>query len=276
VNEIKSTEVSWTMGKMLLYASAEISPASEDDLPVGFGSNVPGIPVDFQYPGGGRLQSFPDQQSGPPDSSSNASGDGAQSITDQIHSTLFKSDAPHRLPGFIFFLLILIIAAFYMCGRERRKHIYHSIRPSSPASAASHAFKPSSPPRLLAPLGFLNRLMNGRRSKPYTDHDLEDGSQRLYSPDDFELDNMSDDSLDADRAFSKSTASLSSRPASSHGRNSPTSKRHGTSSPGKLRPAAIDRAGLVVRTESRESLATMGVGGRNKSKSRSGSPTRLL
>ena len=274
VNEIKSTEVSWTMGKMLLYASAEIPADSEQELPVGFGSNVPGIPDDFQYPGGGSLQSIPDQQTTPSDPNSKPAGGGVQSITDQIHSTLFRSDAPHRLPGFIFFLLILIIAAFYMCGRDRRSRIYHLIRPSSPPSSLSYASRTSSMLNSLAPLGFLNRLIGIRKPGLHPDHGLEEGSQRLYNPADFELDSMSDDSLDADGAFTRSTAPLSSKPISSHGRNSPTSKWHGTSSPGKLRPAAIDRTGLVVRTESRESLALASVGGRSKSKSRSGSPDR--
>jgi Golgi nucleoside diphosphatase len=276
VNEIKSTEVSWTMGKMLLYASAEIPPASEDVLPVGFGSNVAGVPDDFQYPSGGRLQSMPDSSSSDP-SNSNPSG-GVQSITDTIHDTLFKSDAPHRLPGFIFFLLILIIATFYLCGRDRRSRFYRSIypsySPSAPSAApTSHAFSPSTP-KLRNPLTFLNRLINGRKGPLHHSHDLED--QRLYDPTDFELNDLSDDEgLDADKAFGHSATA--SRPASSHGHSSPRDKRspNGGGSPGRLRPAAIDRAGLVVRTESRESLAPgTSANGRSKSKSRGGSPTR--
>ncbi|KAJ9613328.1 Golgi apyrase [Cladophialophora chaetospira] len=259
VNEIKSTEVSWTMGKMLLYASAEIPPASDDDLPVGFGSNEPGIPADFQYPSGGRLQTIPDTLGG-----------SGQSITDQIHDTLFHSDAPHRLPGFILFLLILIIATFCLCGRERRARLYRSIVPGSSPSHA-HAFSSPSTPKLHAPLSFFNRLLNGRKPAALHSRDLED--QRLYDPNDFELNDLSDDEgLEADKAFAHSTNS--SRPASSHGRTSPRIKRHSpTGSPGKLRPAAIDRAGLVVRTESRESLVGS-TNGRSKSKSRSGSPSR--
>ena len=262
VNEIKSTEVSWTMGKMLLYASAGIAPASEDDLPVGFGSNEPGIPADFQYPSGGRLQPIPNTKPG-------SSSGSTSSITDRIHDTLFDSDAPHRLPGFIFFLLILIIATFYLCGRERRSRLVRSILPGS--SATSQAFHSSSTPKFGVPLSFFNRLINGRKGGTQLARDLED--QRLYDPDDFELNDLSDDeSLEADKAFAHSTNS--SRPASSHGRTSPRIKRHSpTGSPGKLRPAAIDRAGLVVRTESRESLVGS-TNGRSKSKSRSGSPTR--
>ncbi|OQV09609.1 hypothetical protein CLAIMM_13714 isoform 2 [Cladophialophora immunda] len=278
VNKIKSTEVSWTMGKMLLYASAEIPPGSDGDLPVGFGSNVPGIPEDFQYPGGGLLQAAPDYHAGAPatDLQGTTGGDdgNSQSITDHIHDTLFNSDAPHRLPGFIFFLLILIIAAFYLCGRERRSRIYLSLRPSSPT--APSAFSPSSTPKLRTPFKFLHALL-GRRKGAFhfdRDRDLEDGtSQQLYDPNDFELDNMSDDdstALEPDVAFAKSSPP---RPTS-QGRTSPfQSKRHGSE---RLRPNPIDRAGLVVRTESRESLAGGDAGVNGRSKSRNGSPTRMI
>ncbi|RMD43597.1 hypothetical protein DV735_g1507, partial [Chaetothyriales sp. CBS 134920] len=53
VDTIKNTEVSWTLGKMLLYASSTIPPASSsgNDLPVGFGSNTgAAIPPDWVYP----------------------------------------------------------------------------------------------------------------------------------------------------------------------------------------------------------------------------------
>ncbi|KAH0548003.1 hypothetical protein GP486_008255, partial [Trichoglossum hirsutum] len=40
-NKIANVEVSWTLGKMVLYAASQISPAAHDGaLPVGFGSNV--------------------------------------------------------------------------------------------------------------------------------------------------------------------------------------------------------------------------------------------
>ena len=51
VNKIESTEVSWTLGKAVLYAASLIPPNKDNSLPVGFGSNVPGVPNDFQYPG---------------------------------------------------------------------------------------------------------------------------------------------------------------------------------------------------------------------------------
>ncbi|KAG9768764.1 putative nucleoside diphosphatase, partial [Aureobasidium melanogenum] len=260
VNKIKSTEVSWTLGKMILYASAEIPPATDGDLPVGFGSNVPGIPKDFQYPSGGKLQDIPDYHLGsdyrPP-----SSNDDTQSLTDQIHDTLFNADAPHRLPGFIFFLLILFIATFYLCGRDRRARIYHSLSSSSHRMANGKS-------------SFLGSLFHRR---PHV-HDLEDGtSSRLYDPSDFELENVSSASssdddgtgLDPDVAFRNLKSSAAPTTASS--RTSPSKPKRNL---GRLTPDVMDRRGLVVRTESRERLG-LDPAANGRSKSRTGSPTRL-
>jgi hypothetical protein len=259
---------------MVLYASAEIPPSREGDLPVGFGSNVPGIPKDFQYPGGGKLQHIPDYHVGAgtgSSSNSNADKDTTQSISDQIHDALFKSDAPHRLPGFIFFLLILIIATFYLCGRDRRSRIYSSVFSghSSPSAKPNPSFF-SSWFRRRRGVGI------GAGAGYDRDRDIEDGSARLYDPSDFELDNISSSSdddrgggglgIDADAAFRKSNSRATASPDKS--------KRNPNLNFGRLTPDAIDRRGLVVRTESRESLG-LDPAANTRSKSRNGSPTRL-
>ncbi|KAK5445216.1 Golgi apyrase [Exophiala xenobiotica] len=267
VNKIKSTEVSWTMGKMVLYASADIPPAHQADLPVGFGSNLPGVPDDFQYPSGGKLQSIDGPESHHPATES-------QSITDQIHDTLFHSDAPHRLPGFIFFLLILIIATFYLCGRDRRSRIYNSLKSSSSSPSTSKSSKlPSS-----SSSSFLGSLL-GRRPR-HSDRDIEDGtvpSTRLYDPADFELGNLSASSSDDD--FTSHTPRPGSRSGVNVNKNLSMSPRNSRRHLNRLPPDIMDRRGLVVRTESCERLGvdTTGGGGANgRSKSRSGSPTRLI
>lgn len=252
VNKIKSTEVSWTMGKMVLYASASIPPAVDGDLPVGFGSNVPGIPADFQLPGGGTLQDVP---SHPAPGQNTNSGESSHSITDQLHDTLFKSDAPHRLPGFIFFLLILIIATFYMCGRDRRARVRTALfgTPSPTTKSTSRG-----------PLSFFNKLLGRQRAPGRFDRDLEDGSTRLYDPNDFELGNMSSSS--DDDAFLD--------PADAFPKSKPRSKRKF----GRMTPDVMDRTGLVVRTESRERLGgdmALGIASSNgRVSSRNASPTR--
>jgi Golgi nucleoside diphosphatase len=51
VNKIDDVELSWTLGKMVLYASGQV-PAEGTPLPVGIGSNVEsGTPVDFEEAG---------------------------------------------------------------------------------------------------------------------------------------------------------------------------------------------------------------------------------
>jgi Golgi nucleoside diphosphatase len=104
VNKIEDVEVSWTLGKMVLYASSQI-PAADQNLPVGFGSNIPGIavPLDFQLPGGAPTKDSPE-------------------VTEDWQDTLFL-DSPRRIPGFLLFMLIICVAVFLLCGRERRKYI---------------------------------------------------------------------------------------------------------------------------------------------------------
>lgn len=102
VDEISGVEVSWTLGKMLLYASSLIPPVTEN-LPVGFGSNIPGIaiPTDFQRPG-----------------AVDAAMDLSADETDWTEA-LF-SDSPKRVPGLLLFLLILCVAVYLLCGKDKR------------------------------------------------------------------------------------------------------------------------------------------------------------
>ena len=108
VNKIDNTEVSWTLGKMVLYASSQIPSPEDDALPVGFGSNMPGIPADFQYAG----------------SATTLHTDNSSSAEDHWHSNLLRASSPRRIPGFILFVLILSIAVYLLCGRSRRQRIY--------------------------------------------------------------------------------------------------------------------------------------------------------
>jgi golgi apyrase len=205
VNKIKSTEVSWTLGKMVLYASADV-PATERALPVGFGSNEPGIPADFQYPGGTDSISIP------------ATDDADdQSLADKVHDTLFHSDPRRRIPGFIFFILIIAIAVFYMMGRERRSRITTKL----------FGGQNGRPPTLL---GFNLPFM--RKSVHY-ERVLEDGTE-AYEAADFDLSELEDEDL---------------RPKGP-GWDSPRRK----AASGSMTPEAMDRRGLAVRTESRERL----------------------
>lgn len=101
VNKINDVEVSWTLGKMVLYASSEIPMPSEDALAVGFGSNEPGIPKDFQYPGG----TFH-----PYESASN------------WHRLFIEH--PQKIPAFFLMMFIFCFIIGLIIGKERRSKIW--------------------------------------------------------------------------------------------------------------------------------------------------------
>ncbi|PSK59446.1 Golgi apyrase [Elsinoe australis] len=113
VDKIDGTEVSWTLGKMVLYAASQ-HPPEDHAMAVGFGSNIPGkkLPADFQYAGGNE----------PP-------------LPDDLdwHDKLFASAGERRVPGLLLFGAIILLALFLLCGRERRQNIIAKFRPSSPA-----------------------------------------------------------------------------------------------------------------------------------------------
>ncbi|KAI9721922.1 MAG: hypothetical protein M1812_001878 [Candelaria pacifica] len=114
IDKIDGTEVSWAMGKMVLYAASQVTP-TDGALPVGFGSNVPGTPSDFQY-AGPKYNTLADDIHD--DNSSNEL---------DWHDTLFDSSSPRRIPGFLLFLLIVCIAVFLLCGHDRRTQLYRRI-----------------------------------------------------------------------------------------------------------------------------------------------------
>jgi hypothetical protein len=250
VNKINDVELSWTLGKIVLYASSEVPPPSTEALAVGFGSNEPGIPKDFQYPGGAYNPYA-------------GSGD--------WHDGIF-SETPRRIPGFFIFVLILLVIGYMMCGHERRKTARHRL---------SRIFgRGSKTTPLRRRRGFPGKLF-GLRSTPSYDRILEEGDPS----NDFELASYSDVS-DNDH----SDSSDGSRLGRASGWDTPQVKagmaEPGTSSPyhdagrevvaqgaslGMGPPGAfsnsIERGGLMARTDSRERMA----GGRF---SRASSPRR--
>ena len=164
VNKIKSTEVSWTLGKMVLYATSQV-PATDEALPVGFGSNVAGIPPDFQYPSGSKS----------PFESSVLGDHDDDSLTDKIHDTLFNADTPRRIPGFILFVLIIFLLAFFILGRERRSRMFRKVFGGNGKRG-----------------GLLGKLTgNG----PAYDRVMEEGVG-LTDPSEFELDDVESDDSD--------------------------------------------------------------------------------
>ncbi|KYK55862.1 Nucleoside phosphatase GDA1/CD39 [Drechmeria coniospora] len=211
VDKIDGIEVSWTLGKMILYAAGQVSPQESPAQPVGFGSNVEsGVPDDFEHAGSVPL------------SSTSGSDDEGE--------------------GFITYLLR---------GPERRRKLFGLIRrrrrPGTGRKPGRGMFS------------FASQLF-GRNAATY---------QRVINEGDaaeLEL-----GLVDSDEHH-QSDSSDSSRAGKGSGLST---LRLNVDRPDDLQPPpAMDRNGLVIRTESRERLAPtlqMLNAGR---RSRTGSPTR--
>lgn len=256
VDEIDDTEVSWTLGKMVLYASSQM-PAADDALAVGFGSNVPGVklPSDFQY-AGGKYEPLPTDLE-----------DGEHQ---DWHDRILSSSYSRRVPGILIFLLILILAMYLLCGRERRLSLHHKLLsligrgPSTPRG------------RRRKQAGILGGKLFGNNSPTY-DRVLE-----AADPEDFEL----NDVVSEDRHSGSSIGTEPPQTGRSSGwatpartmspdftRASPKNKGYFDGAPGSggngLGITPFERGGLIVRNESKERLTPKEFG-----RSRTGSPNR--
>lgn len=246
VNKINDVELSWTLGKMVLYASSEIPMPSDDALAVGFGANEPGIPKDFQYPGG----TFHPYES------------------DSNWHRLFV-EHPSRIPSFFLMIFIFCFIIGIVIGKERR------------AIVRKFVMKPFTRPyqgkdplhrRRGAERSFASKLFGfGRSGQAYERVDVEEGT----SANEFELEETYLDSDDNEL----SDSSDGSRFGRTSGWATP-SKTDSTKSPAFLPggPSDVvnqgtglglgpqigfDRGGLISRTDSRERI-----------KSRASSPKR--
>ncbi|KNG47140.1 nucleoside diphosphatase protein [Stemphylium lycopersici] len=169
VNKINHVELSWTLGKMVLYASSEVPPPSEEALAVGFGSNTPGIPTDFQYPGG-----VPKAWE-----------------SDSDWHRLFVEN-PKRIPGFFIMIVIIIVIFCLILGKERRSAAKQSISrlfKSKQGKDPLHRRRGRGFPAKLFGLGG-----SSSNQQTYERVDLEDGEQA----NDLELEETYPDSSDND------------------------------------------------------------------------------
>ncbi|KAI7083849.1 putative nucleoside diphosphatase [Hortaea werneckii] len=274
VDKVDGTEVSWTLGKMVLYASSQMPPANPNVAlsAVGFGSNIAGssdLPKDFQY------------ASGAPGLSPVGGGGSSSSAEHQQdwHDRILSSDYSRRIPGLLIFMLILILAVYLVCGKERR-HAFHEKllgfvgrKPSSPRGGGKR--------RKGGLAGLAGKLWGANTSEPVYDRVIEEGGE-----DDFELNDIASSSSDGEQnAGSPSTDNArngrSSGWATPHRALSPDYSRSSPKSKGGYFDAVnsavggrglgitpFERGGLVVRTESKERLAP------SIGRSRAGSPSR--
>jgi Golgi apyrase len=231
VNKINDVELSWTLGKMILYASSEIPMPSEDALAVGFGSNEPGIPTDFQFPGGTFHQY---------ESESN------------WHRLFIEN--PRRIPAFFLMMFIFGFIIAIIIGKERR------------ASVRKFVMKPFTPPQGKDPLhrrrnqSFASKLFGFGRNQDYERVDLENPD----ATNEFELEETY---IDSDNEHSDS--SDGSRFGRTSGWATPSAKTDNAGYFGHpvggdmlsqgvglgLGPQnALTRGGLLSRTDSRERM----------------------
>nr|POF03517.1 golgi apyrase [Quercus suber] len=269
VDKIKGTEVSWTLGKMVLYASSQMPPA-ENSLAVGFGSNVQGtdLPADFQFAGG---------------SSTSLTTDIPKKLEDNHdedwHDRILNSHYSRRAPGILILLIILTVAIYLLCGRDRRHIISHKILSLLGRKPGPHSSLRTR--RRKAP-GFLS-------SNLFRGHGAEQAYERVLEsadPNDFELSDVSPtEGRNSDSSLDPSTTTTNiSRTGRTSGwatpatrglspdfsRNSTKTKGYFDSPDGGggsgLGITPFERGGLVVRTESKERLFAP--------KSRASSPSR--
>jgi Golgi apyrase len=230
VNKIRDVELSWTLGKMVLYASSEIPIPSEDALAVGFGSNEPGIPKDFQYPGG----VFHHYES------------------DNNWHRLFVEN-PSRIPAFFLMIFIFCFIIGIVIGKERRAIVRKFVtKPFTQKQGKDplHRRRERSFPAKLFGLG---------RSQSYERVDLENPD----AANDFELEETYNDTSDNEHSDSSDT----SRFGRTSGWATPSNKTENSGYFGTAVSAdvlsqgvglglghqsAVNRGGLLSRTDSRE------------------------
>ena len=264
IDKVDGTEVSWTLGKMVLYASSQMPPADKKVQAVGFGSNIPGleIPADFQYPSG-KLPAI--------------GNDTANPQSQDWHDRLLNSSYSRRAPGILIFLLILALAAYLLCGRSRRASLAARFLRRGPGSNNTKRPKPGS--------SFGSKFFGS--SGPSYERVLEAGAEDSDS-EAFELTAMSDDERDTHSNNNNNNNRPSSSPprtgrtsgwatpanrglSPDFSRGSPKHKAYfdsafpssagaGGGGGSGLGISAFERGGLVVRTDSKEKLYSGGSG----------------
>ncbi|KAK3991400.1 nucleoside phosphatase family-domain-containing protein [Cladorrhinum sp. PSN332] len=267
VDKIDGIEVSWTLGKMVLYAAGQIPPKGENDdkgSEVGFGSNPVGLngvktPTDWQFPGsswkyfgGGHHK-------------------GGNSTIDDDHDDwdLDADDLLHKrggsMTGFLGLMALLLLVLYWFRKRDRRVRLYTRVNSFVRRSRKQGGIGGGNG----GPLSSFTSKIFGGGSRSGNYERVSAMEEGLSGADQFELGDVDSSLDDSDSSDGGSGSGISSSSSSSRFGGSRTQPQLGSLS-------ALDRSGLVVRTESRERLmlppfSQGGVGRR----SRAGSPTRM-
>lgn len=237
VDKIHDVEVSWTLGRMLLYASGQVPPKNPSNpLPVGIGDNE-GKPSDFLDLG----------------SSYKPVDLGSDEDDEWDADDLLEKARDHKsTSGLVLLVLLLVVLAFIFRKRDRR------MRFGSKVGSLFRRRRPASPRKMTHGFSLTNKLFG--RNTPIYERIVEEGAAGQ-----FELCEVDSDEND------HSDSSEGSRFGRTSGLATPKVNVEFFDEP--RAGSALDRSGLVVRTESRERLVpTVLTAGR---RSRAGSPTRL-
>lgn len=237
VDKIDGIEVSWTLGPMVLYAAGQTPPRNTDSLPVGFGSNINGIPADFNYAG-----------------SSWKSDDDDDDDWDDTIEDLVDHAKPSKSSSFLLFILALLLVGYFFRKRERRMRFMNKL-----GGFTGRWRKSGSPRKHGRGLSGLTSKFFGRNSAHY-ERVIEEGEANQ-----FELGDVESDETE------HSDSSESSKLGRTSGLATPK-----LSLPERFDSGSVlDRGGVFVRTESRERLVPASLSSVGRTRSRAGSPTRL-
>ncbi len=262
VNKIDGTEVSWTLGKMVLYASSQIPP-SESTLAVGFGSNEPGMPKDFQYAGGTQLH---------------LADDLTNDDDNDDWNDLFTSNPQRGIPSLLVLILIVAVISILCCGRDRRKTLRRKL------ATLLNRGPPGSKKRRGGGLG---AKLFSHGSGPAYERVLEEGAAgpaaATFELAEVDSDNDNSDSSEGSCRLGKTSGWATPRivaaekPGQSYFDSVVTQGVGLGLGPPSVFGNAMDRGGLMSRTESRERLgSSAGSVSGSGYRSRAASPSKML
>lgn len=170
VDKIDGIELSWTLGKMVLYAAGQVPPQG-DALPVGFGTNVrSGTPKDFELAGSKPIVAHDD--------------DDDNDLDDMLKPS-------HSISGLVGFIIVLLLIGFVFRKkpewRRRAFSFAHRRRRSGSGRKPSRGFS-------------LASKLFGRTSPSY-ERVMEEGDAAEFELGDYDSDqNEYSDSSDGSRA----------------------------------------------------------------------------
>lgn len=223
VDKVDGVELSWTLGKMVLYAAGQVQPEGTP-LPVGFGSNVAsGKPADFEEAGSVPL--LP-----------SIGGDDDDDDDDDL-----SRPSSHHFSGLIAVIALLLVAWYFLRKPETRRRIMSFTRRRRP-SASSFTRRPLRG----FPGSSLASKLFGRNGLGY-ERVMEEGEAPEFE--------LSGGDSDENEHSDSSEGSRGGRT----GNLSAAGRLNGERFADELQPPnTLDRKGLAVRTESRDRLATVG------------------